>query len=89
MAVRTTRQSLAELRNSIKNDDKDVVIIPADFLMNLLSTHVEAQDKFIAMTETFNETVKGLSDYASLCQMVKIIMSNGQRFGSNGKWRQQ
>ena len=84
MAVRTTRQSLAELRNNIKNDDKDVVIIPADFLMNLLSTHAEAQDKFIAMTETFNETVRRFSEHAaktseSLCQMANVLeqMENG------------
>ena len=65
MAVRTTRQSLAELRNAVKNDNKDVVIIPADLLMNLLSTHTEAQDKFIATTEIFNETVKLFSDHAA------------------------
>ena len=84
MAVRTTRQSLAELRNAIRNDDKDVVIIPAEFLMNLLSTHAEAQDKFIATTEKFNETVRGFSEYAaktseSLCQMANVLerMENG------------
>ena len=50
----------------------------------MLSTHAEAQDKFIAMTETFNETVRGFSEYAaktseSLCQMAKVLerMENG------------
>ena len=65
MAVRTTRQSIAELREAIVNDDKDVVIIPADILMNLLSTHTEAQDKFMAMTEKFNQTVISFSEHTA------------------------
>ena len=84
MAVRTTRQSITELREAIINDNKDVVIIPADFLMNLLSTHAEAQDKFMAMTKKFNETVISFSEHTaktseSLERMADVLgrMENG------------
>ena len=53
MAARTTRQSLTELRDAIKNDKKDIVVIPSDLFMSLMMNHTEAQEKFIQVTENF------------------------------------
>ena len=61
MAARTRRQSLAELKESMLNDKKDIVIIPAELLIKLLSTHAIAQDTFTKTTETFSDVLEKFS----------------------------
>ena len=61
MATRTTRQSLAELKESILNDKKDIVIIPADLLIKLLSTHATAQDTYTKTNGTFSDLLEKFS----------------------------
>ena len=64
MAARTTRQSLAELSESILNDEKDIVIIPAQLLIKLLSTHATALDMYAKTAENFNEALNKFSSQA-------------------------
>ena len=64
MAARTTRRSLAELRESILNDEKDIVIIPAELLIKLLSTHATALDMYTKTAENISESLNTFSSQA-------------------------
>ena len=78
MAARTTRQSLTELRDAIKNDKKDIVVIPSDLFMSLMTNHAEAQEKFIQVTENVNETLKQLSVHTEKSSEALASIANSQ-----------
>ena len=78
MAARTTRQSLTDLRESIKNDKKDIVVIPADLFISLLNNHAEAQDKFTEVTKKVNETMKQLSAHTEKASVALDRIANSQ-----------
>ena len=64
MAARTTRRSLAELRESIMNDEKDIIIIPAELLIKLISTHATAMDMYTKTTDDFSKILDKFSSQA-------------------------
>ena len=79
MAARTTRRSLAELKKSIINDDKDIVIIPAELLIKLLSTHATTQETFTKTAETFMEKFSlQIEKTAAVLDRVAIALESRQ-----------
>ena len=56
MAVRTTRQSLTDLKESITNTE-DIVIIPAEIFTSLVESNAEQHDKLIQITGNLDKMI--------------------------------
>ncbi len=74
MAVRTTRQSMAEIKMFAKNED--IVVIPGELLRSLLESYTKQQDAIIQINSTMGKFINEFSNAAKENERLRSQLHN-------------